>query len=360
MNPLLSWIIPPAAGALIGYVTNALAIKMLFRPLKAIRIFGIPIPFTPGILPRQRQKLADNIGAMVERELLTPEVLRQRLGSETVRANFRAAVARHTSSLASVPLDRLAEKFASFGPFLFQRLLDSPAPDSSAGGDRSFLGGFLLSAAEEAYPALTAALLRFLERREVRGELEVQGRIFLNNAILKLNVFQRFFISAAQYDRTLHDRMPGIIDDLLHQLDDLFHEDSFRSRVLSSLDRSLSIFLTGFAAGGFQKVLEKFRRRHGDCTLGRLFAVDGETKEKIDDALTAGLLDLADREAGALLGAVDIRVLVSERINSLDMLKVERIILDVMANQLQWINVFGAILGALIGIFQALLSHFAF
>jgi uncharacterized membrane protein YheB (UPF0754 family) len=37
---------------------------------------------------------------------------------------------------------------------------------------------------------------------------------------------------------------------------------------------------------------------------------------------------------------------------------VEHIVLDVMANQLWWINVFGAILGALIGLFQSFFSWF--
>jgi uncharacterized membrane protein YheB (UPF0754 family) len=38
------------------------------------------------------------------------------------------------------------------------------------------------------------------------------------------------------------------------------------------------------------------------------------------------------------------------------MLKVEGIVLDVMANQLKWIDIFGAILGFGIGMFQAFLG----
>jgi uncharacterized membrane protein YheB (UPF0754 family) len=53
-----------------------------------------------------------------------------------------------------------------------------------------------------------------------------------------------------------------------------------------------------------------------------------------------------------------VKVLVSDRIDSLDMLRVEKIVLDVMAGQLKWINFFGAILGALIGFIQVFLSLF--
>jgi uncharacterized membrane protein YheB (UPF0754 family) len=53
---------------------------------------------------------------------------------------------------------------------------------------------------------------------------------------------------------------------------------------------------------------------------------------------------------------MNIRAMVAARIDSLDMLRVERIVLDVMADQLKWINFFGAILGALIGGAQILVS----
>jgi uncharacterized membrane protein YheB (UPF0754 family) len=48
--------------------------------------------------------------------------------------------------------------------------------------------------------------------------------------------------------------------------------------------------------------------------------------------------------------------MVAERIDSLEMIRVERIILDVMANQLKWIDIFGAVLGFAIGLSQSLLS----
>ena len=35
--PWLSWLVPPLLGALIGYVTNYIAIRMLFRPLQPLR-----------------------------------------------------------------------------------------------------------------------------------------------------------------------------------------------------------------------------------------------------------------------------------------------------------------------------------
>jgi uncharacterized membrane protein YheB (UPF0754 family) len=67
----LQYAAPPVVGAFIGYITNKIAIKMLFRPLKAWRIFGIRVPMTPGVIPSKRYELAGNMGEMVGDHLLT-------------------------------------------------------------------------------------------------------------------------------------------------------------------------------------------------------------------------------------------------------------------------------------------------
>ncbi|MDF0726886.1 DUF445 family protein [Cytobacillus sp. S13-E01] len=63
-------------GAVIGGFTNSLAIKMLFRPYKAIYIGGKRLPFTPGLIPKRREELAIQLGRMVVDHLLTPESIR--------------------------------------------------------------------------------------------------------------------------------------------------------------------------------------------------------------------------------------------------------------------------------------------
>jgi uncharacterized membrane protein YheB (UPF0754 family) len=76
-----SYIIAPLVGALIGYITNYIAIKMLFRPLHAKYLFGIKIPFTPGIIPREKNRIAKSIGSAVGEKLLTNEIIIQTLTS---------------------------------------------------------------------------------------------------------------------------------------------------------------------------------------------------------------------------------------------------------------------------------------
>jgi hypothetical protein len=469
MKNLLLWLVPPLMGAIIGYVTNAVAIKMLFRPLKPFFILRFRLPFTPGILPRQRHQLADSIGSMVERELLTAEILRERLQREDIRETIGASVSGFTGKILETPLaglDSAKDAIAPLAAPLLRDFFSSPAFDSLVdaflhallggirGGEENTPGAFLRKSPgdrsireilgeeysqkltegleghlrmgfssvagklpdlfetlmERSFPGLAAALIRFMSRPEVHGELEVQGRIFLNNAILKLNVVQRFFISAGQYDRTLHERMPEIIDDLIRQCDELLGDPQIRERLISFLrgtvqgllldpaasegivriiadflsaylDRPLGELLRDQGGGGIEAWARRiyrslketgaggigrtagagfkfFLEAHPGITLGEFLSLGAEKKDRLDAFIRDKLLNLADTHLEALLGTIDVRTLVSERIDSLDMIKVEHIVLDVMANQLKWINIFGAILGALIGLFQSAFNWF--
>lgn len=68
-------VIPPVAGAIIGYFTNDLAIKMLFKPYRAIYLGKRRLPFTPGLIPRNQERLAKRVADTIMGSLLTPEEL---------------------------------------------------------------------------------------------------------------------------------------------------------------------------------------------------------------------------------------------------------------------------------------------
>ena len=65
--------LPPVAGAVIGYGTNLLAIRMLFHPYRELRFLGRTVPFTPGLIPRERGNIAETIAESIEREFLSGE-----------------------------------------------------------------------------------------------------------------------------------------------------------------------------------------------------------------------------------------------------------------------------------------------
>lgn len=107
---VLRYVLPPLVGALIGYVTNAIAIRMLFRPLTEKRIFGVRVPLTPGIIPRQRYQLSQSIARMVSTKLLTPDALDERLQSSEFRDGLRGSISEFTDRLLNGTVDLQARE----------------------------------------------------------------------------------------------------------------------------------------------------------------------------------------------------------------------------------------------------------
>lgn len=61
-------LIPPIAGAVIGWVTNYAAIKLLFRPHVPVEVFGVRLQ---GIIPKRRKEIARSIARTIEKDLLS-------------------------------------------------------------------------------------------------------------------------------------------------------------------------------------------------------------------------------------------------------------------------------------------------
>jgi uncharacterized membrane protein YheB (UPF0754 family) len=64
-------------GALIGWITNYFAIKMLFRPLKEVNILGIKIQ---GLIPKRKMEMAVSIAETIQDELISMKDITSNLG----------------------------------------------------------------------------------------------------------------------------------------------------------------------------------------------------------------------------------------------------------------------------------------
>jgi uncharacterized membrane protein YheB (UPF0754 family) len=98
MNPL-SYFAPPVLGAVIGYVTNYVAIRMLFRPLHPWKILGLRVPMTPGVIPAKRHQLAENIGEMVGDHLLTGQDVSRAISGRRFQQDLRELIDNRIAAL---------------------------------------------------------------------------------------------------------------------------------------------------------------------------------------------------------------------------------------------------------------------
>ena len=67
---LTVWIAVPLLGGVIGYVTNYIAVKMIFRPIRPVNVFGLKVQ---GLIGRRQRELARSIGDVVGDHLVQHE-----------------------------------------------------------------------------------------------------------------------------------------------------------------------------------------------------------------------------------------------------------------------------------------------
>jgi uncharacterized membrane protein YheB (UPF0754 family) len=112
-----NWVwLTPLVGAFIGWLTNYVAIKMLFRPREPWYVLGFPMQ---GVMPRRQRDLALKIGEVVEEELLKSEDLLSAINTEELRA--------HLTEVVEVRVDRFLREKLFRGEFLYERVLSREA-----------------------------------------------------------------------------------------------------------------------------------------------------------------------------------------------------------------------------------------
>lgn len=70
MNSIIKILILAVIGGLIGYITNVIAIKLIFRPINPIKIPILNIEII-GLIPKRKVEIATNIGTIIEDQFLS-------------------------------------------------------------------------------------------------------------------------------------------------------------------------------------------------------------------------------------------------------------------------------------------------
>lgn len=102
---LALWLLP-AVGALIGWLTNEIAVRMLFRPKQPVKILFTKLVFQ-GVLPRRHADLAESIGRTVADDLLPTTELLDHLDVRSFRTDLVRAVADHVDERLQGGVGRL-------------------------------------------------------------------------------------------------------------------------------------------------------------------------------------------------------------------------------------------------------------
>lgn len=110
----LHYISGPLIGAFIGYCTNYIAVKMLFHPYKEVKFLGIKLPFTPGVIPKNKPRLARAISRAVADVLLTKQDLAG-LITDTAVQSAGTAIVESSGLFGDKTPDELVQAFGMDG-----------------------------------------------------------------------------------------------------------------------------------------------------------------------------------------------------------------------------------------------------
>lgn len=308
---LNNFLIVPLSGAAIGYFTNWLAIKMLFRPHEEKRLFGLILPFTPGIIPKERQRLAAKVGETISAHVLTGEALSAAVTSQETLERIESVVSGlfETTDGGEQVIDRAINAvFGEKWDVAFQELVRLVS---------EALAGLL--------PKLGPALEKATQNNprimlELKGLL---GKIVDDNA----GPIAAMFINKDKLADRVKTSVLAYLNDEANQ---------------AELTRRLEEWLR-------ENLLAEARLASGRLTPESLAKMQAGLLSAIKLALEKGARHVAE--------SLPIGRIVEEQINALGLPEGEKIILSVLKRELNAITAIGGVLGFVIGVATVLLGR---
>ncbi len=111
------YLLPPIA-ALIGWLTNFLAVKMLFHPKAPISIFGFEVQ---GVFPKRQAQLAAKLGDLVSEELFSVEVVTDRIKEVSTSQETMDLIGRRIEKTIR---EKLVQSFPMLSMFLSDDMVE--------------------------------------------------------------------------------------------------------------------------------------------------------------------------------------------------------------------------------------------
>lgn len=295
--PVLHFILGPAVGALIGGLTNKVAIRMLFRPHRAVYIGRFHVPFTPGIIPKEKPRIAAAIGDAVGNELLNSDVLSQTLLSDEMYAKI-------SNSVNS----------------LVDRMMVDPTP-------------------------LHDVIARYAAPEETDRLLSQMQTDLVQTLCLKLS------------DKAIGDHVASLaIDHVMNRLSQNFVGrlgasalDLVRNSVQHFLAENINQLLQQNSQPMLQSWVSTETRHLLDTPLCQLCQHHQPQLRQLAGMVVNIYKQVVQDNLPRMLQTLDLQRIVQDRINDMDMQQTEQLILTIMKKELRALVWFGVLLGFLMG-----------
>lgn len=332
----LAYITRPIVGAIIGYITNDIAIRMLFRPHQAKYIFRVKIPFTPGIIPKEKGRIAQAIGSSISTNLMNQEVLEKNLLSDDMLGKLGNAIDEFfrmqkdnpetlhqfiSHYLSEEEIDVASKNVNSeLTALIYQKLSDSS------------LGTKI------AHIAVSHVMNKMQNFGSTIGDTLKEGGIGSGGGIGKMisRGFETLFGKQAK------DTASEFISALAEPVEQALGKNI--NEMLQNNSQEIVGNLIGNEIGNLM-----------GCSMSTLLSNKDEQIEQAKKSILGLYRTIIKDHLPKILETIDISKMIESRINEMDMNETETIIFQVMDKELKAIVWLGALLGMIMGCLNIIL-----
>lgn len=350
MNALV-WLATPISGAVIGYFTNWLAIKMLFRPYVEKRFFGVLMPFTPGLIPKERFVLSKKVSETLSDKVLTDEVLISSLSSPEFLDKINRVADEMLLNLqnSEQTIDELLTKlmggekdkiFDKIEQIICTKIVDY-LPESFVHEIKQTVAAKipelseLLKNASKKNSDLDDKLRKLVAKIAAEQFGKLVGIFVDYNKIydgIKKNLFE--YLEQSENQQMLAQKACGLIDELLE-------------KDVKTIYGKLPDYVNELRI----KILQQ--------KAGDLFSkLSPDNKIKTKNTLVNILQFALEKGGSYVVSSLDLSGIVEDKINAFSVEEAETIIVSVVNKELRMITVLGGVLGFIIGLVPAIINSF--
>ena len=322
----VSYILAPALGGIIGYITNDIAIRMLFRPHKAKYIMGVHVPFTPGIIPKEKGRIADAIGGVISENLMNKDVLERYLLSDDMVSKVRNAV---------------------------EDFLDTQKHNGET--VRQFLGHYL---SDEEINTISHNVNESITKQTYSKLSDSSVGDKVAHIVIE-HVSQKFSLDGAQ---ELISSLMGVMSGIKGMAASLFGGNvvvRFLELLKEPAEHFLAKNINNMLKNNGEEIVSNMIGSEVDNILNKpvckLLEGHDEQLEQAVNAVESIYRTIINEHLPKILDSIDISKIVRERINEMDVNETEKLIFQVMDKELKAIVWLGALLGLVMGSINCLI-----
>ncbi|MBE5674302.1 DUF445 domain-containing protein [Staphylococcus sp. SS35] len=373
MNALFIIIFMIVVGAIIGGITNVIAIKMLFHPFKPYYIFKFRVPFTPGLIPKRREEIATKIGQVIEEHLLTESLISEKLKS----SKSQEAI----NSMISKQLQKISKDQLTIQQLTSQLDIDLESVLQTNGSQymESQLNRYYQTHQNQTIEALLPNQFVTLLDNQVdkatdllcdrarnylssaKGTQDINDMLdtFFNEKGKLIGMLQMFMTKESIADRiqqelirlTSHPKARGIVTSVISNEYETFKNKPLNELInttqFNDIAKNVSVYLTTYISNQANKPITSIMPNLIDY-------IENQLSTKLTDLV---ILQLS-KHLSTIMTKVDIRGLIEEQINTFELDYIEKLIIEIANKELKLIMSLGFILGGIIGFFQGLVAIF--